>query len=311
MYRYTESPKQLILENQVLLYSLLFEVPEPNKYYKSPFRIDKKPGCYFSLYRGKIYFVDWGDTPTHRDIFKFTSDFLQLNFKNTLVYLVELLETGEKPNVSLQKQFVEKKSKRKTTLKIKERYYNNKDVLFWGQFGLSLHDLKGDNFKVVPIKSYETEKRIVYTPMSYAFIFNSGTKIYSPYSETKWLSTVKKNDIGKINRKRDKLILTKSVKDASLLAKLNYSTILFQSESSTPDLEKIAENIRDFDKVGILFDNDKTGREYSTRLFYLLKRNFPSKEVTRFFTPKEKDITDFTKQFGINSSYQILKDVFI
>ena len=36
-----------------------------NKKFRNPFRGDTSPGCFFKIYNNTLYFVDFGNIPTH------------------------------------------------------------------------------------------------------------------------------------------------------------------------------------------------------------------------------------------------------
>jgi len=299
-----------ILKNQILLYNLIFELPEPNNYYNSPFRQDDNPGCYFNLYNNKIYFIDWGDDKIRRDIFEFTKDLYSLTFYDSVNTLFSLLNNNL--NVKLtktKKKFVNKTSSKREIIQIKKRYFNNDDIDYWKQYSLTLHDLcnTNGNFKIVPISKFKMVNIplvVIPTTIAYAYQFETGQKTYIPHSiKYKWRNSIHKNDIGKSTIKSNTITITKSVKDALILNKLGFDYGFFQSESSFPE-DKIIENlIKPYDKINILFDNDATGIKMSIKLYNYLK--LKSKKVKNIIPP-EKDISDTVKKYDLEYAKHII-----
>jgi len=314
--KYLDEPKKLIFDNQILLFTLIYQIPEPRKKYLSPFRIDKTPGCYFWLAdNNKLFFVDYGDIKIRRDIISFTKDLYKFNYNQAINYLISLIK--DKNNLILKNKITKykflKKTNNKTDIEIKSRYFTKKDVEYWKQYSISLYDLIDNhkNYKIIPIEHYKINNKIKIIPdnISYAYIFDNKKKIYTPYSENrKWISSVTKDLIGKTNKRFDNLVITKSVKDAILLNKLNYDYLIFQSESSFPNKKIIKKNIQKYKNIYINFDNDQTGRRYSMILYYILKYEFGI-NAKQIFTKKEKDNSDFTKKYGLNSLNNIYKSI--
>lgn len=310
-----EEKYQAILNNQIRLFTLIYKMPEPNQKYISPFRVDNNPGCYFILSNKRLRFIDWGDFVKSRDIFDFASKLYSMNFHYVIDYLFEILLSNKTVILpELDKNFIQKNKATQTKIKVKKRYFNKEDIAYWKRYNLNLKDLvnTNGNFKIIPISKYQIEKNkkeiIIPQNITYAYSFTKGIKIYSPYSTNyKWRNNVSKDIIGISNKKHKSIILTKSVKDSIILNKIGLDYAFFQSETSFPNNNVIKYITSKYNNISILFDNDKTGRQYSKKLYYLLRYTFGVRNLKSVFTPNANDTADFVERFSINNVRDILQ----
>lgn len=307
MYRFIEpiDNKDIIFSNQVYLFYKFFLLPEFNRKYISPFREDNNPGCYFWVSEKNIlYFVDWGDIKTHHNIIDFIMRIYSCSYENAINIALEAIYNKDEQLVLPEIKKAQKKEKR-VKIDVTIREFTQKDNIYWSQYKLYYQEFNRiGNYKIYPVKEYKLkDKTVIPNFYTYVYVFDDGIKIYSPYSEYKWISNVSKDNLGKNYFSYDELIITKSIKDGLVLNKFKKSNLITQSESSLPKLSILANEIKKFKKVKILFDNDKTGREYAKRLNSIIKYNITQKTKI-IFTPKQKDISDLTKCYGLRSSFE-------
>jgi len=312
--------KNIVIQNQEYLFSKIMneEIIISYKKYISPFRIDENPGCYFEYYEDRLFFIDWADYPIKRDIISFYKDIItdKLSFESLIYQLYHMIDKNIKISKKDIKLNVLKRKKKKEVIIPYQRYYNELDVKYWGQFGIDLQDLKDKdhrNFKIIALKKYKLVKSnnvVLINDLAYGYIFKSGVKIYSPFNKKrKWRTTTTKNDIGlNIFNNNQKVFLTKSVKDSLCLEKAGYNSIFLQSENSMPDI-KILISILKNKEVIILFDNDKAGYKFSKIIYELLnmyKNYLYSLKI--YFLP-ENDTALFIKNHNIIELQKLLDNV--
>jgi DNA primase len=100
----------------------------------------------------------------------------------------------------------------------------------------------------------------------------------------------------------DLLVITKSMKDVMVLHEMKIPAVSVSSESSFLKDDLIAELKTRFQRIYILFDNDKAGNENSLK--FEQKHNIP-----RIVIPDElggKDVSDAVKTVGFKETEQWL-----
>lgn len=103
----------------------------------------------------------------------------------------------------------------------------------------------------------------------------------------------------------DLLIWTKSPKDVLYLASRNYNSICFNAETCLIDHidDNVIEDLKNrFTRHVVVYDNDAVGHEYSKYLSDALG-------CERWFTPSQKDITDYHEVNGLIKTEEILKTI--
>lgn len=308
-----------IFDNQISLFTLLFDVPEPHIKFKSPFREDNNAGCYFNLYNHKLYFIDWALQKTHLSIIDFTKLMYNLNTYDAILYLHDCINSNQdfKKNTTLLTYNQPVITNIEKKIEITPRYFNSKDKAYWGSYNIELTDLvkMENNFKFVPVSkikiiSQKEQKIIIPQSIAYAYVGTTGIKTYIPESSNyKWRNTISKNEIGISPKKRKSIIITKSVKDGIILSKLGYDYAFFQSETSFPDDDILKSKIIDrYEYINILFDNDYTGIQNAKKLCFQLKDKHSVINTKIIMLKEAKDISDYSKLFGLTKVNSLLKN---
>ena len=283
MYGYNEiislSPEQILKEiSQEEIFGLFIDkeiiADKKGATYVAPYRNDSNPDCYFEEYEGKLFFVDFADTPQSKNCFSFISRCTGLNFPNTLEYISKKLNLGKGNSykkIHKEINVVEvKKVKKERTITYSPRQFNSKDKEFWSQYEISREQLEQDS--VIPINVYRSTSRkgelftIKSLNIMYAYTdFPLGKiKIYRPYGnkEEKWFTNCTQNDIGSIDHlpiSGDKLIISKSYKDCRVIRNQGLHSVWFQNEGMIPKPTILKSLCKRFDKIIIWFDNDEAG----------------------------------------------------
>jgi len=229
-------------------------------------------------------------------------------------YIFKELTTTINPGNS--KISVKSKTKRKSKLQITIRDWNQNDISFWGQYGITTKWLKYAN--IYPIKYFYIDGNIkIADKLAYAYVENKDGnityKIYQPLIKIgkKWLSN---NDSSvwelwhMLPKTHDYLIITKSRKDAlSIMATMNIPATSLQAEGTIPKDNVIDELKQRFKYIFLFYDNDfdkKTnyGREYGRKLSELF--DLPQIEIHEIH--QEKDYSDLVKNKGIKYARTVL-----
>lgn len=284
---------------------------------QSPLRLDSKPS--FGLYSpdgSKIQFRDFMSGETG-GTFDLLSKLWNVPFIDVISIIYDNLPEFVEKNARIQKY--QKSGEKKVTfskdidLKCKIRNWQDWDIKFWNQYGISTEwlefgkiypishifiiDVVDNETKVIPAEKY-----------AYVFVeFKDGVeslKIYQPFSEFyKWRN---KHDSSvwdlweQLPETGENLIITSSRKDALCLwANTKIPSVSLQSETYLPKKHVVDELKSRFKNIYVLYDNDwkkekNTGRDNGMLLaktFGLIYLEIP-KEAD------EKDPSDIYKRYG-------------
>ena len=197
-------------------------------------------------------------------------------------------------------------------ISVVRRKFNDVDIEFWKQFGISLSTL--EKYQVNAIQKYISDNvvKAMYTsdcPM-YSYKVFDKFKIYRPLAPkvNKWRGNLSALDIQgfeQLPQTGDLLVITKSLKDVMTLHDLGYNAIAPASESVLiPEI--VVNNVKKrFKRIIIFYDRDKTGIEFTRKLtrkynldFFIINKRY-----------KTKDISDFVKNFGSKEASELIKNI--
>ena len=298
MYGYSETlSKEEILQRysqQDLVEKLITRGPvKVYERVRSPFREDKTPKAYFEWFGGKLWFVDFADTETHRDIFNMVCDLYQVSFMEALKIISQQKEIApaEQKHTPI-KQF--------HPITFRTREFQPRDAAFWKPYGISRQQLEGDGVYPVTWFRYYSHKSSTYMVIrpqdpAYAYTeFYPAIKIYRPYSKTmKWQSNCGAQDIGgwKHLLETGPVIISKSYKDWRVLTNSGVRNVVWlQGEWMKPELPP-----RDYI---IWLDADDSGRKASLKLKDWILECKGSVLDTLFLPGPEKDPAEYYRQKG-------------
>lgn len=296
-----------------------------NKPVLSPLRNEKNPS--FSLFKGKdgnIYYKDF--VLGGGDCIKFVQKLFNLNHLEALSKVVIDFNLGyyfdHKPlNKTVNKNFVKVDREKEldkvqdTYLNIRQRKWKVRDKRYWAQFGIRISTL--NYYNVVPIEYIFINNSIIKADkFAYCYIENKdgnySFKIYQPFNKKiKWLSSHDESvwqgweqlpDIGY------NLIITKSLKDIMCIREASgFPSTALQTENIIPKESVFNELNKRFENIYLLYDNDydsetNWGREFGRK--FSKKFNIEQIEIPDKY--KAKDISDFTKKYGIRESKKLI-----
>jgi hypothetical protein len=172
-----------------------------------------------------------------------------------------------------------------TTIDIKARNYNDKDVNYWKRFYISIKTLK--KYKVVPITHFWINKKLIYTDLAYSYEFYDNKRnIYQPNNKTfKWCGNTSGNiHIYGLNQVLesdlcDVLFIVSSLKEVMFLDEnFGIDAIAPQSENTIIPENIICNLSEKYEKIIILFDFDKPGVINALKTFQTYK-NWNNKNI--------------------------------
>ena len=302
---------------------------------KSPLREDNHPSFGLFYVNDKVGYFDFasGDKGALSNLLikylkcihiKDLCDKLSLeldNIKKIDRYIVK--KNIKKQNINDVGNSTKKKQKNSlggVTLNVRVREWEEYDIEFWKQFGISKEWLSFG--KIYPISHLQINGR-TRAADKYAYCYvefkdgKSTLKIYQPFSEKlKWLNNhgVSVWDLWEqaINSDSDSLIITSSRKDALCLwENINIPSVSLQAEGYLPKPQVIGLLYQRFNHIYCLYDNDfdkkeNHGREYGKKmceLYPFIKQI----EIPTFY--KSKDPSDLYKNFGETIFKQVITDL--
>lgn len=320
-----------ITEEEIFSY-IFNENIDLHKKYVAPYRQDNNAGCFFSFYNDKLQFVDFGDKETHKNCFDLFRRTYNLSYRETLERINSIFKLGLGGNSDEIKEVkytpkientISPNVKKETKILCYLRDYNLEDLKFWGSYGISKEQLISD--KVYPVIAFKSEKNgepyiINNLKQSYVFSDFEGNrlKIYSPYSNYKWVTNCNQNDIGEINKlpkKGNRLIITKSYKDCRVLRNMGLNSIWLQNERVVPRDDTLKDLCKRFKDIYVFFDNDSTGLSHTKVMMDKLKEVcYKKNKIKNILIPpillkdNIKDISDFRKIKGRDETIKFLKE---
>lgn len=265
----------------------------------SPLREDNVPSFalfYHKNHYNKLMFYDFATKETG-DCFIFVSKLFGLSMKNTFLRIAFDFKLSDFKENSIEKQQVIPNFivKEKIDIQIRSIDFRLKDKWYWSQFKIKRSTL--EKFNVAAISHIFYNDHIV-NAESLAYAYKEikdniiSYKIYQPESDKyKWINNADYSvhqGYTQLPQKGKLLIITKSLKDVmSIHDNCNISAVGLQSESVNIKLSVLEEYKSRFDKVLLLFDNDKPGVAFSKTI---AKQN----NIDYFLIPKLQNVKDFS-----------------
>jgi hypothetical protein len=223
------------------------------------------------------------------------------------------------PGSKVNKSIVVSPPKREVEIKITVRDWVFYDVVFWGQFGITMKWLQRGN--VYPISHYYVNGYMRHADTyAYAYVENKDGiftyKIYQPFADKKkkWLNS---NDSSVwelwdlLPERFPILIITKSRKDAlSIMSTIGIPSTALQSEGTKPKPQVMDELKSRFDRIIVFYDNDfDKETNYGLKYAQSLQRDFGLEIMMLPSEYGEKDYSDFVKKYGPNKARKVLEEL--
>jgi hypothetical protein len=270
----------------------------------SPLRADNRPTCNF--YRDNnnvLMYRDWA-TNHHFDAIGFVKWKYGISYGQALsrIYNDMINHNPGKPGQGTTVHIVKKKA---SEIRIKRRPFNQSDIYYWQQFGISTQVL--DIFNVSAIQRAWVNNEPVYlynqSDVCYAYRFGAFKyKLYFPMrKEYRFLSS--SSDIQGWNQLPDKgdwVVITKSLKDVMLLYTFGIPAIALSTEAQVPSNELITKLKERFTNIVLFYDNDERGISSMQKA----KTSLPCMWIPKRY--EVKDITDYYSKYGRDATYELI-----
>jgi len=287
--------------------------------FKSEFYSDKNGSCRIQISASGIpYYKDYGNG----DYF-LAFDYVSRKFGTTYHETCNVIANDfglKRTNLNVTPQLLlvndaPKPVKKKSNIKVIVKPFSLIDYEYWMQYGISLQTLQFFNVKACSHvylnkgdKHYVFEYRNSNPLYSYRFYKNETEylKIYNPYSATKegkWLTNVGSDCLqgyDQLPESGDILFITKSLKDVMVFYEMGYSAVGLQAETNKLSKKSWDELSKRFKRVILVLDRDDQG--YTSTGDFLLEY-----DVEFFFIDKTKDISDYSKDYGLEKAKKLIK----
>lgn len=288
----------------------------------SPFRNDKKPSCGIYSYDGnKIYYIDFA-TKEKGNIYSLLMKMWNCSFNQCLYKIYKEVLKSQSNNIKSSPYNKNKKIayvKSNIELKIKVRKWNEEDIKYWSDYGITLSWLKYAG--IYPISHYfiyKNNKEYIFNADSLAYAYTEYKdnqlkfKIYQPLNKKgyKWTSSFDKSIISlwtKIPKMGNELCICSSVKDALCLwSNTGIPCISLQGEGYDIK-DKVVEELKHrYKRIFVIYDNDEAGLADAKKLTE--QTNFINIVLPPF--KGGKDISDARKSMGKEKFLKFIKSLF-
>lgn len=289
-----------------------------NQRFYSEFYPDSNPGCVVYFNNGKGLYYDFGEPEHSYDIFSYIQRKYNINFRKAL----EIINTdfnlklgwsqGNSKSLGYSgiPSLIQAKDTVKKQIKVKVRNWELKDKEYWkDKYNISASLL--NKYNIYPLSHYwiiKENKEIFITckSITYGYYFGKDTwKIYSPYSEYKWVSNTTKDVIQGYNQltSGNSLVITSSLKDVLCWSNLGFNAIAPQSEAQVLNSTVLSLLQAQYKRIFINMDSDEAGREYALKW---LKMN-PG--LINIEVPDFKDLSDYIENYGFEKAQQLVKNL--
>ena len=279
----------------------------------SDLREDKSPGVSIVEWKSTLLYKDFANEEHTFNCFGYVMHKYNLDFVGALQLIsrdfgLGLAATDVMPTA--RRYAYTKTPLKKSVIRIKSRRWLPEDADYWKKFCIPKSLLV--KFDVHPVKYFWINETRFHPPsISYAFRFNGGYKIYSPYeSDNKWYSNVGRNVIqgySQLAKTGEIVFLTSSLKDVMCLEVLGYASIALQSEMHMPSEETIQSLHKRFKQIVVLYDNDYTSESNPGQTMaedICLKYSLRNICIPTEY--ESKDISDLIKNHGKHEAFEVI-----
>lgn len=279
---------------------------------KSPLRNDIHPsfGIFKSSIRGNLM---WKDQATGKsgNVIMFVTELFNISYEDAIQKIVydNIKITTEGINIT------ESYKKIKTSISIQKKNLTERDDEYWEQYFITRDILK--KYNVYPILTFwvnDIPSNLFYSKEQplYAYQIFDSFQIYSPYAskKNKFRNSTNIYDIHgleQLSEYGNLLIITKSKKDVMVLDRLGYNAIAPCGEN-TPIPKVIMDDLKQrFNRIIILYDNDKAGLEGASKLAKEHNIDWVYLPLELYNKFKIKDISDYINNYKITKTRELLR----
>lgn len=289
------------------------------KLYRCPFHEDRTPSMGFKIMDDNNLIFNCFSCGSKGNIINFVSKLYNLTYKETLNKIKEDMLVGNtiRSSPTTSSNFTKSSSK----LYIVKQNFNIIDFNYWKQYYITLDLLNKYNIsacKQVFLKRSDTIELIVEYKKdnpAYCYTIDGTYKIYRPLSPTKsgkWYNTTGHYNIqglAQLPSSGDLLFITSSMKDLLVLKVLGYDAIALGGEGNDIPIKVLDYLFACFKEIIIFYDNDEAGIKYAEKFSTKYNLRFIYIPSDFYTTSNIKDISDYIKTYGINSTKELIKEL--
>jgi len=288
------------------------------KVMRSPLRNDIHPsfGIYKSSIGGNLMWKDQA-TGKNGNVIQFVSEKYIISYNEALKQIFTDIENGSITTTETGKSIQDSYKATKTVISVQKKNLTEVDDNYWGQYYITRDILK--KYNVYPILTFwinDLPSTLFYTKEKplYAYQVFNKFQIYCPYGDKKNkfrtnTSIYDMHGLEQLPSYGNLLIITKSKKDLLVLDRLGYIAIAPCGEN-TPIPENVMQNLKErFNKIIILYDNDKPGIEGAKKLAKRHSLTYTYIPIEYYNMFKIKDVSDFIKNYKITKTKEMLKKI--
>lgn len=277
----------------------------------SPFRVDNHTTCSFYKSKSGILYLHDFATNEHINCFEAVMKLYNCNYYEALKIVAKdfgLIDNNisSKPIPKIVESIKENNSA-KIQVQIKD--YNEKELEWWNQFGISIKLLK--KYHVYSLQHVFLNGELKFSSSEkcpiYGYYFGKDKngdekwKVYFPTrTEARFLNNTNKKLLQgykQLPKTGDLLVITKSMKDVIAMYGFGIAACAPNSETLFISDKQLEEFKQRFKHILIMYDNDRPGKYNMAKI----RREYP--ELNYYFLPRylAKDFTDSIKQVGVEN----------
>lgn len=213
------------------------------------------------------------------------------------------------------------KAREQRDILFQSRDFTQRDLIWWAAIGvdsnlLNAHDIR--SIRYLLDDEFKIRSTISMYDLAFAFVVYDKVKVYRPElgHGRKWKNTCPSEYIQgwKQLNKKDVLIITKSYKDLLVFKSfMDVDVIAPQSESGSFTPEHIKFIQTQYSKVYVVYDYDDAGRIGAEKLsdaYGFIRRWVSTNIDPKLNKPRDKDISDYNQNHGIEAGLHRMKTMF-
>jgi len=286
----------LLLVDQLQVMQQLVFGASLEKNFVSPFRQDRKPGCWLTEKNGHLYYHDPKDSFRNG---KGVASLWAIQNNVNLYVAIQQICLGFKPKQTKYSPT----PKKKVDMTFEIRHWEEYDEEYWSEYGLTAQDLEKGSPGLFPcmyvqfwsdkLKTYIRKYSNKLEPL-YVYIWKDTFKIYSPLSERRFLGTSTALDYYYYNYGQSELWISSGGKDAKVLHKHGKDSLALNGEMFNP--KSLPRLVFEYPRVIVALDNDDTGILASAKMSLFLTNQGVNNKI---ILPTKKDWAEEAKT-GLN-----------
>lgn len=280
----------------------------PGVMYRSVLRHDKRPTCSFIYTKGKLKMKDFNGS-FFDDCFAFVQAKFGIGYHEAIQQIAEDFKLTTRKTKRKPREFNHDFQEEPSEIKVQWRELEEKDILYWGSFGISQQTLAYFHVGAIKFLWIDGKLRYSYSGRNRAFGYwfsESEIKAYFvDREEYRFLGNYRGlQGYRQLPDSGELLIITKSYKDVMYYRQLGIYAVAPASESSILTKEEYKDLSSRFTKILVNYDLDLTGVRSTKKMKKAYGLDYFFIRDKRDVGPK--DLTDYHKEYGSELTKQLI-----